>query len=414
MLVSKDHDMLTISAGISLSFGVFQDYYSNQVMIPNHSQASWIGVLSVGLGYLGTPLLTYLVETFTVRPHYYVCGGWLLCVIALLASAFCHTVKALIVTQGLLFGLGVLIVEMPALIILNGWFRERRGLFFGVLCASIDLFGVGWTFLAGALLSRYGLRTTFLSMAAIAFFVPGMALFFLRDRAVQALDTNPPACTSDKQKPASASVAPARYYHRPLFYLFVSTTIIQSLVFYLPFIYLPSFTTSFGHSVSTGAMVLAVANVAQIFGEAIFGQLSDKISLYYLIVISTLVACLCDFLLWGLATSLAYVITFAVLYGGFASGFVSLWARMAMQFAEKDETMIFSFLSCARGIAVIASGPISAALVNNNNEGGQKYKRMVIFVGVGFAASASLGCIGWALSIMRSKHCATRGEDEPV
>ena len=339
--------------------------------------------------------------------------GWALTVIGLLSSAFCHDVKPLIATQGLLYGLGVLFVEMPSLIIMNTWFVKRRGLFFGLLCGILDLFGVAWGFLASSMLNKYGLRITFLTMAAIAFVIPGLCLFLIRERPGHESPStrtegsqisNPSPQPDEAMEPPSAR----RYYLRPTFYLFLIANLLQALAFYLPFIYLPSYTTLLGYSTSKGAVVLAVANIAQIVGEISFGRLSDKVSVHMLATISATVACGSTFILWSLADSLAYVIGFAFVFGAFASGFIALWPRMGTMFAERDANMIYSFLSCGRGLGVIVSGPISSSLLKvgkshgKNSTPRQTFKALVLFVGSCMAAGAFITCIGWVSSIHKS------------
>lgn len=349
----------------------------------------------------------------SIQPHYYIVLGWALTVIGLLSSAFCHDVKALIATQGLLYGIGVLLVEMPSLIIMNTWFVRRRGLFFGLLCGILDLFGVAWGFLASAMLNKYGLKTTFLTMAAIAFVIPGLCMFFIRERPPQSMPPESPEDNNISTPPVQPDVAlnlqpPCRYYRRPTFYLFLIANLLQALAFYLPFIYLPSFTTLIGYSTSKGAVVLAIANLAQIFGEITFGKLSDKVGVHMLATISATVACGSTFILWSLADSLAYVIAFAFLFGAFASGFIALWPRMGTMFAEQDANMIYSFLSCGRGLGVLASGPISSSLLKIGNTHGNTssphhtFKALILFVGSCMAASAFISCVGWMSTIHKS------------
>ncbi|KIX98652.1 uncharacterized protein Z520_05953 [Fonsecaea multimorphosa CBS 102226] len=414
--------------GVCLSFGVFQDYYSNRAFLPHSDVSSWIGVLATGIAYLGAPAVTYCCQNLTIPCHYYIYFGWILCLVGLLGSAFCHDVRTLIATQGLLFGLGLLVVEMPTLIILNTWFVERRGLAFGLLCGFTDLFGVAWGFLASALLNHHGIKAAFLVFAAICFFIPGVGIFFLRERpCAPAAADSCSETASVKELTSSADVEPGpeiltvtnalpfrRYYSHAGFYIFLLSNLVHSFALYLPFIYLPSYATALGYSASTGAVVLALANVAQVFGEIGFGRLSDKVNVHSLVFCSAAAASLAAFLIWGFASSLAYLIIFALLFGGSASGFLTLWPRIGTMFAEHDASMIYSFLSLGRGLGVISSGPISSALLQVHGDVGRhhdegdwarhRYQGIVLFVGSCMAASAVLGVIGWISSYWKRKH----------
>ncbi|KIW99302.1 uncharacterized protein Z519_00965 [Cladophialophora bantiana CBS 173.52] len=417
---------------ICLSFGVFQDYYSNRASLPHSDLSSWIGVLATGIAYLGAPAVTYCCQNFTIPCHYYIYPGWILC-LGLLSSAFCHDFRSMIATQGLLFGVGLLVVEMPTLIIMNTWFVKRRGLAFGLLCGFTDLFGVAWGFLASSLLNRHGIKTAFLVVTAICFVVPGVGIVFLRERSSvteglrsETASVKELTASTDvlhENTPANSTLPPRRYYHRASFYIFLVPNLLQSFAFYLPFVYLPSYTTALGYSASTGAVVLAIANVAQVLGEIGFGRLSDKVNVHTLVFCSTAIASLAAFLVWGFANSLASLIVFALLFGGSASGFLTLWPRMGTVFAERDASMIYSFMSLGRGLSVIASGPISAALLPVYGDVGDHddddwvrhhYRGVVLFVGSCMAASAILGLLGWTSSYLKRKHLISRGRDASV
>ena len=62
-----------------------------------------------------------------------ICIGWLICIIALLASSFATKVWHLMLTQGFLYGVGVVILYYPVLSIVNEWFVKRRGLAYGLM-----------------------------------------------------------------------------------------------------------------------------------------------------------------------------------------------------------------------------------------------------------------------------------------
>ena len=122
-------------------------------MLPNSADYPWIGVLSPGVPFLGAPFMTYICQKQHVRLLYYIILEWLFCVVGLLAAAFCKSLLSLAFTQGLLYGIGVFILDMPVLLILNAWFIRRPGLTYGILFATTDLIGFGFSFLAQVLLA---------------------------------------------------------------------------------------------------------------------------------------------------------------------------------------------------------------------------------------------------------------------
>jgi MFS family permease len=86
-----------------------------------------------GISYLGTPLIAPLTIKYPRYQRRFICGGWLTCILALIASSFATQVWHLIVSQGFLYGIGFLVTYYSVLSMLNEWFIKRRGLAYGIL-----------------------------------------------------------------------------------------------------------------------------------------------------------------------------------------------------------------------------------------------------------------------------------------
>lgn len=402
----------SILLGFPLSYGVFQDHYSTH--FPTSSISPWIGVLSNGLPFLGAPAMAYLCQYRSLDLRFYIFAGWVLCVVSLLASVFCTSLQTLVLTQGLLYGLGLTLVDIPVLSLINTWFKKRRGIAYGLIFGGADLLAIAYTFVITRLLSAYGLKLTTAVLVAILFCIGGPPILLLKPRqhnagrlwdqrcSISSADVD---CTVSPQPRNnwSTQVSEKRYYQRSIYYIFTVANLLQALAFYLPFIYLPSFTTDLGYSASWSALVLSIANLAQVFGEIGFGKLSDKIHVKYLVIVSTTIASVSTFVLWGIfaARSMAVLLIFAFLFGCFGSGFLALWARMGTLFGEKDAQMVYSTMCFGRGLGSIVSGPISSTLfslsgsaVSKLDFGAGKYAGLVFFVGACMASSAIVGVSG--------------------
>ena len=379
--------------------------------IDNASASAWIGALASGLPFLGAPGITWLCTHKALARTYYVSIGFLVCLVALVAAAFSKTIPALIVTQGMLFGLGVLVMDNPIMIIVNTWFVKRRGIAYGILFAVCDLFGFGWSFLAAYLLQHLRLQKTMLIFAAMVFVVSGPCIFLLRERGAKSIFSSGIE-TPTPHTPKIGSSTPKRYekyaiitrfsmqryYQCYMFYVLALSNLAQASAYYLPFIYLPSYTRALGYSSQQGALILALANLAQIIGEVGFGMLSDYVNVHVLVVISATVAALSTFLIWGFANSFGMLIAFALVFGSSGAGYIALWARMGTLFGEKDAHMVYSMMCAGRGLGSIASGPISTALLGNeiikHAYGAARYRNLILFAGSSLAVSAGLGMIG--------------------
>ncbi|KPI40862.1 uncharacterized protein AB675_10755 [Cyphellophora attinorum] len=428
--------------GFYLSYGVYQAYY--HTAYPNATNSAWIGSLSSGLPFLLAPLMVYICTHTTFSRIHFVWVSWLLGIIALVGAAFSYNTNSLIVTQGLLFGLSIVIGDNPLLIIVNTWWRKHRGLAYGVIFGVCDLFGVAWSFLGEYLLRKVGQKKTFLIFAAVLFAVPGPCLLLMKERGSKTIlhkstlmSGTPKSAHSDSRRGShdTQGVREAiderdtpptkkRFWRRPLFYVFGLANFVQSLAFYLPLIYLPTYAlqihrqssnndddtnTKEAHANPLGAQTLALLNLAQILGEILFGRLSDLLCVHLLALASTSIASLSTFLLWGFATNKGTLLAYGFVFGFSGAGWLALWARMGMLFGEKDSMMVFALLNAGRGVGGIISGPVSVALLGDavrrkEGAGGWamgvehgKYRDLTIFVGVCMAASALLSVVSFVI-----------------
>lgn len=247
-----------LTTGIYLSFGVFHAFYSVSTTFPNANNSAWIGVLSSGVPYLGAPLIVYICTHTPWSRIHWIWTGWLLGVISHVGAAYSPTISALIVNQGLLYGISVLLADNPILLLVNTWFIRHRGIAYGLIFGMSDMCAIGWSFLAQWMLNRFGLRATFLAFAIIMFALPGPCIFLLRERGAKsvwerstlplvghesplspvlarrssnrhqdALHVNKPTPAGSRSYPAKANSQP-RFYRRPIFYILALSNLFQA------------------------------------------------------------------------------------------------------------------------------------------------------------------------------------------
>ncbi|KAJ2769441.1 hypothetical protein GGI18_005398, partial [Coemansia linderi] len=130
--------------GASNSYGVFSTYYLN-VKFPGTSATtlSWIGTLVTSL-MLGCSILTgamadkcgYRVTAYT---------GTVICTLAYILASFADEVWELILTQGVLLGIGASFLYAPSTSIPAQWFVKNRGLATGIAVAGSSVGGLWFT-----------------------------------------------------------------------------------------------------------------------------------------------------------------------------------------------------------------------------------------------------------------------------
>jgi predicted MFS family arabinose efflux permease len=305
-----------------------------------------------------------------------------LCLAGLAAGSFATTLPGLIFTQGIMYGVGFLIFYYPILSFVDEFWIERRGMAYGILCASSGISGIVMPFAIEAMLYKWGYQTTLRVIAGGLALLTGPLIPLLKGRL-----------------PVSeqATVAPTNWscLKKPLFWVYCTSNVIQGLGYFFPSLYLPSYATSVGLSSTQGALLLALLSVSQVFGQISFGYLSDKrLPLNVLVVTATIMSGVASLTLWGLSHSLVVLILFSLVYGFFGAGYVALWARMTSAVSSEPTASLatYSLFCFGKGVGNVAAGPISASLIQPivvlGAYGVMKYKAVILFTGTCMLCSA--------------------------
>jgi predicted MFS family arabinose efflux permease len=379
--------------GFPLSFGVFQDYYSHIPAFRNSAYISAIGTTASGISYLGAPLATPLIQRYSKYRVHMILVGWPLCILGLVAGSFANTLGTLLLTQGVMYGVGFIIFYYPILSMVDEFWVKRRGMAYGLLCSASGASGAVMPLIIQVLLRKYGHQTTLRAVAVALVVLTGPLIPLLRGRLGQQHITNLRTDWS--------------FLKKPLFWTYSMSNIWMGMGYFFPALFLPSYATLIGLDATKGALLLTLMSISQVVGQFTFGYISDKtVPLNALIVVSSSIAAIVTLSLWGLARSLAPLACFAVVYGFFGAGYTAMWARMvtAISDAPSASQAMFGLFCFGKGVGNILTGPISAGLLkwsqSSTGYGHGMYQAVVIFTGVCLILSAgSLGTM-----YIRPKH----------
>jgi MFS family permease len=373
--------------GFPLSFGIFQSYYSQIPVLNNSAYISAIGTTASGISYLGAPLATPLIRRWTRYRMHMICVGWPLCILGLVAGSFANTLGTLLLTQGVMYGVGFIIFYYPILSMVDEFWIRKRGMAYGLLCSASGVSGAVMPLIIQALLRRYGHQTTLRAVAVALVVLTGPLIPLLRGR--------------EGQQHTSNLRTDWNFLEKPLFWIYMLSNVFMGMGYFFPALYLPSYASLLGLSSTKGALLLTLMSIAQVLGQFTFGYVSDKkVPINGLIVASSSIAAIITFSLWGLARSLAPLACFAVVYGFFGAGYTAMWARMVMTISDEPSASqaIFGLFCAGKGVGNVLAGPISAGLLRaSGGSGGYGlgiYQAVVIFTGVCLLLSAgSLGVV---------------------
>lgn len=343
--------------GYSVSFGIFQKYYSDPMhgIDASAGAIATVGSVQTGAMYLMMPVVFMMLNKYPYLRRW--CGplGLLLTVSSLSASAFVSSIAGLVATQGALYAVGCGLLFSPISLYMDEWFIERKGLAYGIMWSGKSAVGVAMPFIFSSLLRRFGLRATILSWAIASALLILPTLIFLKPRV-------PLPSTSRSQ---SLSFA---FLRHTLFWMMQFGIVLQSLGYLMPSTYVASYASTIGLSAVTGPILLALFSLASVPGSLVHGMLGDRVSAAKVILLSSFGSAIPVFLLWGLSRHISTMIVFVILYGFFAGGFSSTWSSMLQEIKRDDRaaetSLVFGLLLGGRGLGYLLGGPISGSLLS--------------------------------------------------
>ncbi|KAH6654459.1 major facilitator superfamily domain-containing protein [Truncatella angustata] len=346
--------------GFGASFGVFQDFYSTHEPFAKSGSVAIIGTTTMGIMYIGFPLFIGLCRLYPRWGRWSTMVGLFAASLSMATSSFCNNVPQLIVSQGVMFGLGGCIACCPCQLYIDEWFARRKGLAYGIAWSAGGVGGVVFPLIMETLLHELGFQKTLRIWAGILFACSAPLAFFIRPRL-----------------PYSASIHQRRLNLRFImskrFALHQVANTIQATGYFLPSIYLPTYARSvFGTSAFLSALTVMLVNVATTMGLVIMGSLSDKFHVTTCMIISAMGAAISVLVVWGLSASLPVLYLFCVLYGLFAGSWASVWPGIMKEVSQNgerdgyghvDPVMVQGMLCVGRGVGNVISGPLSNSLL---------------------------------------------------
>lgn len=251
--------------------------------------------------------------------------------------------------------------------------------------------GIVVPFLLEWLLNDYGYQTALRVWALILSVLMTPSIFFVKGRL--------PTSAATALRPSDLS-----FLKKAPFWIFEISTISQSLGFFLPSLWLPSFALALGLPKYAGTLGLSLYSIAYCFGAMLLGHLVDRFHVTTVILVSTIGQMIAIFLFWGLTTGEPMLYAFAILFGAFGGGFSATWSGCATAMRRRepnggniDMGLVIALLASGKGIGAVISGPLSERLLEAGGKWhasyayGSGYGVLIVFSGI----SATLGGTAW-------------------
>ena len=214
----------------------------------------------------------------------------------------------LLLTQGLMVGLGSSMMYFPVLAVAPEYFDTHRGAAMGFILSAAGLGGLSYAPATRALLAGVGVRWTLRTLGLFNFFV-----------SLPIALATPPS-RSSTIRPTLVNVSLAR---KPAFVLQALAAMAQAAGNFVPLTFLSEFSTTLGYTAAFGAALLAVNNGVNSASRIVMGHIADKFGRQNTLILSLLASAITVVAFWlasAMRDNRGLWIVFVVFYGIFSGG----------------------------------------------------------------------------------------------
>jgi MFS family permease len=317
---------IVITIGFNQAYGVFQSYYisQTQTMLPKSTSqdsavVAFVGTLGYGLTWGGSIIVNPLMARLGVK------GTRWLSVIGVLGmsagfglASLSTQVWHLLLTQGLLFGLGSSLLYFPILSAAPEYFNTHRGSAMGFILSGAGIGGLVFSPLIRALITGIGPRWTlrFLCFLNLIISMP------------IAITASPSRFMGRRRTHVDLKLA-----LKPAFLFSVGAAFLQAGGNGLPLTFLPEYSVALGYSASFGATLLAVSNGVNSVSRVVTGYAGDKWGRQNTLIL-TVILSVCSVVGFWLTSTAAggnrvLWLLFVVFYGVAGGGYNALFPTVS-------------------------------------------------------------------------------------
>ncbi|KAI8897002.1 major facilitator superfamily domain-containing protein [Globomyces pollinis-pini] len=299
-----------VTIGIPGSFGVFQEIYTNDPHFNGSRSPVDIALIGScgtgGLGLLAIPA-GFFIDKFGYR---FLCvfGGSCIILSGFLAASATEYWQ-LLLSQGVLFGIGCSLAFYPGLTIISHYFSKRKGLAIGIAVSGSGLGGLAVAPLLRYSISHFGVANALRYMGLIGGVIILLCAIALKPRL-------PKSNRGDfKYKTI--------LYDSKFIRLFLMVTF-SMFGYFIPFFFVPSFAVEHGMTSTEGALIIGYMQGASAIGRIFLGFNADILGHINTLTVCPIIGGMAVMLIWPFATSYLWLTVFSIIYGLFTGGLISL------------------------------------------------------------------------------------------
>lgn len=361
--------------GLINCFGVYQSFYETELLRDSSSSSiSWIGSIQGGLLLIIAIISGPLYDAGYFREQLVV--GTIFIVLGQFTTSFCWTYWQILVSQGICIGIGMGLIYLPATAILAQYFQKYRALAIGIAGTGSPIAGIVFPIIFNVLEPRIGFSWTTRVISFILLGLSAIPLIVMHGRTeLSGTMRCPYDRTVFKDAPFSLSMLGA-------FLIFLTG--------YVPFFYIAIFADAHGlWTPDSTPYLITILNAGSVFGRIVPNAMADRLGSLNIAVICT-AACTVLMFAWMAIRNLGWLVVFALLYGFFSGGAISLLSSVYVSLTP-DLSKLGTRMGMAcmlSGISLLIGTPIGGAILFNFSE--ERWLGMIGYGGAGLVLALVL------------------------
>jgi MFS family permease len=382
MVLASSFLTICVVVGFNQSYGVFQGYYTSdtQTMLPCSTKndgalLAFAGTLGAGLTWGGSIFVNPLLSRVEGRSLFGLPGrcwittsGVLLMSLGFGLASLSTQIWQLLLTQGLLYGMGSSMIYFPILSVAPEYFDTRRGTAMGFILSGTGVGGLIFSPSFQALLNRFGPRWT-LRFLALLNLVIGIPI------AVTAAPSR-----FRGRRPTHIDFKTAR---KPAFLFSAGAAFLSAGGNLLPGIFLPQFSTVLGYSTGFAAILLAISNGVASASQTLAGFAGDRFGRQNTLIFMITISLISTVGFWFgslMGGNKGLWLTFIVFYGIAGGGYNALFPTMVAEvFGMQNYASVNGFMYFVRGLGAVVGSPVGGKILGSAGQTFGNWKNVVWF-----------------------------------
>ncbi|KAL5405559.1 hypothetical protein PMIN03_008354 [Paraphaeosphaeria minitans] len=371
--------------GINQSFGIFQAHYGSEKafhdgIIRREDQmqrAAIAGIQALGNGgivaifamlfFPRLPLMGRHIKTLCGVAAIFATLGFAL-------AATCTNIWFLLLTQGLLVGIGNGVFFNVLSAILPEYFTNKAGLAQGSVLSCGGFGGLALSLSLPKILDSVGSRWTLGFMSILSAFFLGVS---------SCLAVPPRKCHKRRTKPVGWGT-----FKNPTFTLVFTMNLINPLTVAIPATFGPEFSKALGYRVAMASVILALVSITSIPARFATGYAADRLGHNNVLFLATFTYAISTLVMWLPAAhtnSKAVWIAFNVVYGCVFGVFNTV--INSIQRGHFGDELYYSYngaLASIRGVGYLVGVPVAGSLVSRVDDAnlqGSDFTRPIVYTG---------------------------------